>query len=112
MDDTGAQDRGAKGSASDNVELTNVDTSGSPSGGRHEVAAVGTAQYRVYKIRWFGLAQLVLMNIVVSWDDDWGRGHVVDWNEKNIYRVVDLVLAGVEVVGRVLPRYGEQYQLA
>ena len=27
-----------------------------------------TVQYRVYKIRWFGLAQLVLLNIVVSWD--------------------------------------------
>ncbi|KAL9130647.1 MAG: hypothetical protein Q9217_001217 [Psora testacea] len=24
--------------------------------------------YRVYKIRWFGLVQLVLLNIVVSWD--------------------------------------------
>lgn len=24
--------------------------------------------YRTYKRRWFGLAQLVLMNIVVSWD--------------------------------------------
>ncbi|KAF2874521.1 major facilitator superfamily domain-containing protein, partial [Massariosphaeria phaeospora] len=25
-------------------------------------------QYRVYKRRWFGLAQLVLLNVVVSWD--------------------------------------------
>lgn len=25
-------------------------------------------EYRVYKIRWFGLAQLILLNIVVSWD--------------------------------------------
>lgn len=24
--------------------------------------------YRVYKIRWFGLFQLVLLNIIVSWD--------------------------------------------
>lgn len=24
--------------------------------------------YKVYKIRWFGLMQLVLLNIVVSWD--------------------------------------------
>ncbi|KAL8879008.1 MAG: hypothetical protein Q9198_003300, partial [Flavoplaca austrocitrina] len=24
--------------------------------------------YRVYKRRWFGLMQLVLMNIIVSWD--------------------------------------------
>ena len=25
-------------------------------------------EYRVYKIRWFGLLQLVLLNIIVSWD--------------------------------------------
>jgi FLVCR family MFS transporter 7 len=25
-------------------------------------------QYRVYKRRWFGLTQLVLLNIIVSWD--------------------------------------------
>ena len=25
-------------------------------------------EYRVYKMRWFGLAQLILLNIVVSWD--------------------------------------------
>lgn len=24
--------------------------------------------YKVYKRRWFGLAQLVLLNVVVSWD--------------------------------------------
>ena len=24
--------------------------------------------YRVYKIRWFGLTQLILLNIIVSWD--------------------------------------------
>ena len=28
----------------------------------------GGEQYKVYKVRWFGLAQLVLLNIVVSWD--------------------------------------------
>lgn len=28
----------------------------------------GTREYRVYKRRWFGLVQLTLMNIVVSWD--------------------------------------------
>lgn len=26
------------------------------------------ANFKVYKRRWFGLAQLVLLNIVVSWD--------------------------------------------
>lgn len=28
----------------------------------------GAHQYRVYKRRWFGLIQLVLLNIIVSWD--------------------------------------------
>ena len=28
----------------------------------------GRTEYRVYKIRWFGLTQLILLNIVVSWD--------------------------------------------
>lgn len=34
--------------------------------------------FRVYKRRWFGLAQLVLLNIVVSWDvsrSAWLAGH-------------------------------------
>ena len=30
-------------------------------GGRH-------VEYKTYKIRWFGLTQLILMNIIVSWD--------------------------------------------
>ena len=25
-------------------------------------------EYRVYKIRWFGLTQLILLNMVISWD--------------------------------------------
>lgn len=28
----------------------------------------GQTLYKVYKRRWFGLTQLVLLNIVVSWD--------------------------------------------
>lgn len=37
--------------------------------------------FRVYKRRWFGLAQLVLLNIVVSWDVSrrgWLAGHHYD----------------------------------
>jgi hypothetical protein len=30
--------------------------------------ATGGGEYRVYKRRWFGLFQLVLLNIIVSWD--------------------------------------------
>lgn len=36
--------------------------------GNGEVNAEGERVYRVYKRRWFGLVQLTLMNIVVSWD--------------------------------------------
>ncbi|KAI4265148.1 MAG: hypothetical protein L6R38_009622, partial [Xanthoria sp. 2 TBL-2021] len=36
-----------------------------PDNGEHEQAP---PVYRVYKRRWFGLMQLVLMNIIVSWD--------------------------------------------
>ena len=32
-----------------------------PGGGSHE-------EYHVFKRRWFGLVQLILLNIVVSWD--------------------------------------------
>lgn len=33
-----------------------------------EVQHGGHTQYRVYKRRFFGLTQLVLLNIIVSWD--------------------------------------------
>lgn len=29
---------------------------------------VSTVEYKVYKRRWFGLLQLTLLNIIVSWD--------------------------------------------
>lgn len=54
-------------------EQSNGDASGSrlrvP--GEEEIASAingGHTEYRVYKIRWFGLTQLILLNIVVSWD--------------------------------------------
>ena len=38
--------------------------------GEEEFAPINgrRTEYRVYKIRWFGLTQLILLNIVVSWD--------------------------------------------
>ena len=33
--------------------------------------------YRVYKRRWFGLIQLVLLNIVVSWDVSISNSHAL-----------------------------------
>ncbi|CAD6575817.1 MAG: hypothetical protein ASARMPRED_007476 [Alectoria sarmentosa] len=53
-------------------EQSNGETSGSRPGaaGEEEVAPIngGHTEYRVYKIRWFGLTQLILLNVVVSWD--------------------------------------------
>ena len=42
----------------------------SAAGEEEEFAPIngGRTEYRVYKIRWFGLTQLILLNIVVSWD--------------------------------------------
>ena len=56
---------------------TDAQSNGQTSGSRPDVAGeeeeaapiVGERiEYRVYRIRWFGLAQLILLNIVVSWD--------------------------------------------
>ncbi|KAK4232478.1 major facilitator superfamily domain-containing protein [Podospora fimiseda] len=44
---------------------------GSGGGGEGEEAGAGggaAIQYKVYKRRWFGLVQLTLLNIIVSWD--------------------------------------------
>ena len=53
-------------------EQSNGEASGSrPSAASEEEIAPmggGHSEYRVYKIRWFGLTQLILLNIVVSWD--------------------------------------------
>lgn len=37
-------------------------------GGRSHRRSYSHTHFRVYKRRWFGLLQLVLLNIVVSWD--------------------------------------------
>ena len=56
---------------------TDEQSNGDASGSRPSVAGVdeiaspingGRTEYRVYKIRWFGLTQLILLNIIVSWD--------------------------------------------
>ena len=35
--------------------------------GRHVSTGENHVEYKVYKRRWFGLGQLILLNIVVSW---------------------------------------------
>ena len=72
---------GDKGGESQVHHVENRYTDGEPSqmeasrtisrGDGDEVALAdngGHVEYRVYKIRWFGLTQLILLNIVVSWD--------------------------------------------
>lgn len=44
--------------------MQNLESNGSPVGETNG----GITQYKVYKRRWFGLVQLVLLNVVVSWD--------------------------------------------
>ena len=39
-----------------------------PSNGHVTERTLSGGEYKVYKRRWFGLVQLVLLNIVVSWD--------------------------------------------
>ena len=63
------------GSAQD-VELQETETmrtgSGAADPGADQNASTagtpGAVEYRVYKRRWFGLVQLALLNIIVSWD--------------------------------------------
>ena len=40
----------------------------SPTDAGRTVGIRGTGHYKTYKRRWFGLLQLVLLNVVVSWD--------------------------------------------
>jgi FLVCR family MFS transporter 7 len=49
----------------DNDAQDHLDIPGEPNGDEQHDARTG---YRVYKRRFFGLAQLVLLNIIVSWD--------------------------------------------
>jgi hypothetical protein len=51
------------------VELANrTDDSGREVAGPGNEAGESVVTYKTYKRRWFGLAQLLLLNIVVSWD--------------------------------------------
>lgn len=50
------------------TKLGSQDFSLSSRNGDQPPAASPATEYRTYKRRWFGLVQLTLMNIVVSWD--------------------------------------------
>ena len=49
-------------------ELEATRTRSIPDGDEVALANRQHVVYRVYKIRWFGLTQLILLNIIVSWD--------------------------------------------
>ena len=49
-------------------ELEATRTRSMPDGDELALANGQQVVYRVYKIRWFGLTQLILLNIIVSWD--------------------------------------------
>lgn len=49
-------------------ELEATRTRSMPDGDELALANGQHVVYRVYKIRWFGLTQLILLNIIVSWD--------------------------------------------
>ena len=49
-------------------ELEATRTRSMPEGDEDALADGQHVVYRVYKIRWFGLTQLILLNIIVSWD--------------------------------------------
>ena len=49
-------------------ELEATRTRSIPEGDEAALANGENVVYRVYKIRWFGLTQLILLNIIVSWD--------------------------------------------
>lgn len=63
---------------------------------RAEISGISTTQlpfteaneahvvYKVYKRRWFGLIQLVLLNIVVSWDVSTLKSNALDQRKKHI----------------------------
>ena len=52
------------------VDRTVTDSSSATEAAQQIVLSesVPQVEYRVYKRRWFGLIQLILLNIIVSWD--------------------------------------------
>jgi hypothetical protein len=49
-------------------EISTIDTATTHTAQESTAAILPAAPYKVYKRRFFGLVQLVLLNVVVSWD--------------------------------------------
>ena len=58
-----------------NVQSSRVQSSGVDEDTAPINNGVRQIEYKAHKMRWFGLGQLVLLNIVVSWDVSDVRGH-------------------------------------
>jgi hypothetical protein len=58
----------SRGTTAGTVSLSNVESNVPLDPGADLQSQSEAPQFRVYKRRWFGLLQLVLLNIVVSWD--------------------------------------------
>ena len=71
-----------EGHYTDGERLAESSTARSMGDGDELPLANGTrgdrVEYKVYKIRWFGLTQLILLNIVVSWDVSFSNEHLYD----------------------------------
>ncbi|KAF1813803.1 hypothetical protein P152DRAFT_292271 [Eremomyces bilateralis CBS 781.70] len=67
---TGADTLRDDGAKSPEDETREIVGRGNGEGNPREQRGDGT-QYRVYKRRFFGLAQFILLNIIISWDVSW-----------------------------------------
>ena len=50
------------------VRARSEDMAPEPAGVQHHEQTYSHSHFKVYKRRWLGLGQLVLLNVVVSWD--------------------------------------------
>lgn len=65
------QDGEHNGTQRSNIELSDRNLDGDADASRSHgtpAGALGETTYKVYKRRWFGLVQLTLLNIIISWD--------------------------------------------
>jgi len=70
-------------------------------------------EYRVYKIRWFGLTQLILLNIVVSWDVSRSTElHMYEVSMTDFLTAVALLLCSRQHSSRLLFYDSQHHQLA
>lgn len=71
LEDAGEARHGAGRSEGDEHERHNLGDGGGDGdadGTAGDVAPGRRVEYKVYKRRWFGLLQLTLLNVIVSWD--------------------------------------------